>query len=533
MTEEINEISKKTLGSYVKKAADDLAFKAYDAGSASDRDKGKTNYSKAVQRLRGIKKASDKLTKEEVEQIDEISKDTKDLYIKRSSGEHRMANVATRSLTPGTKQHDYWKRKEQNRKKGLERAFKEDLELEEAIKLNSQVKIHAPGKAYHGEVGYVGEIRHGLYKSAPKKYTVDYGDRKSVQLGKENIKLHKEELEFEEDTDREQERARLHANYKKELPHIIKGIKAKTSAANLRREFGMHFKRVERAASDEYGTKYTRQHLLTVANKHLNEMLELDEARRGRPRKDGTKPEGDEDGGREHIIMQLRKVVNLRGQKKVEFNDDSKHDIDVEHAKKALARHDSMHRAADKQDYANKLAKSHASFKQTVTEAADPSTMRSDRGDVKPVTMIGADGRVKVFKHREARKPIKIGSTPKYANEQVEIEEALKGDQHKIDANKNGKVDGHDFKLLRMKKHIKEALKGAQHRLDANKNKRIDAHDFHLLRKKKEMKESSEQETLNKLYESLSEENREKFLRTLETDEGKEALLTFAREQGF
>jgi hypothetical protein len=30
--------------------------------------------------------------------------------------------------------------------------------------------------------------------------------------------------------------------------------------------------------------------------------------------------------------------------------------------------------------------------------------------------------------------------------------EALKGDQHKIDANKNGKVDGHDFKILRNQK---------------------------------------------------------------------------------
>ena len=30
--------------------------------------------------------------------------------------------------------------------------------------------------------------------------------------------------------------------------------------------------------------------------------------------------------------------------------------------------------------------------------------------------------------------------------------EELEGDQHKIDANKNGKVDGHDFKLLRGKK---------------------------------------------------------------------------------
>ena len=34
--------------------------------------------------------------------------------------------------------------------------------------------------------------------------------------------------------------------------------------------------------------------------------------------------------------------------------------------------------------------------------------------------------------------------------------EALKGDQHKIDANKNGKVDAHDFKLLRKKKGVAE-----------------------------------------------------------------------------
>jgi hypothetical protein len=36
------------------------------------------------------------------------------------------------------------------------------------------------------------------------------------------------------------------------------------------------------------------------------------------------------------------------------------------------------------------------------------------------------------------------------------INEALKGDQHKIDANKNGKVDAHDFHLLRKKKKVAE-----------------------------------------------------------------------------
>jgi len=41
-------------------------------------------------------------------------------------------------------------------------------------------------------------------------------------------------------------------------------------------------------------------------------------------------------------------------------------------------------------------------------------------------------------------------------NEETEItNEALKGNQHKIDANKNGKVDAHDFKLLRGRKKSK------------------------------------------------------------------------------
>ena len=36
------------------------------------------------------------------------------------------------------------------------------------------------------------------------------------------------------------------------------------------------------------------------------------------------------------------------------------------------------------------------------------------------------------------------------------MEEELKGNQHRIDANKNGKIDAHDFKLLRAKKNVKE-----------------------------------------------------------------------------
>jgi hypothetical protein len=37
------------------------------------------------------------------------------------------------------------------------------------------------------------------------------------------------------------------------------------------------------------------------------------------------------------------------------------------------------------------------------------------------------------------------------------MDEQLKGDQHKIDANKNNKIDAHDFKLLRSKKKVEES----------------------------------------------------------------------------
>ena len=72
--------------------------------------------------------------------------------------------------------------------------LKEEVDLDEAVKLGTKVKIHAPGKSYHDKEGRVGEIRHGLYKGAPKTYTVDH-EGGSIQLDKKNIRVAKEEVE--------------------------------------------------------------------------------------------------------------------------------------------------------------------------------------------------------------------------------------------------------------------------------------------------------------------------------------------------
>jgi len=63
---QIDEISKKTLGSYIKKAAgslDGIGHHAYEAGRRGQ--EGGKNFAKALKRIKGVGKATDKLTKEE------------------------------------------------------------------------------------------------------------------------------------------------------------------------------------------------------------------------------------------------------------------------------------------------------------------------------------------------------------------------------------------------------------------------------------------------------------------------------------
>jgi glutamyl/glutaminyl-tRNA synthetase len=87
-------------------------------------------------------------------------------------------------------------------------------------------------------------------------------------------------------------------------------------------------------------------------------------------------------------------------------------------------------------------------------------------------------------------------------------EKKLVGNQKKIDANKNGKIDSEDFKLLKSKKSGKMEVKelvGNQKKIDANKNGKIDSEDFKLLNSKKDSKKSEKKEVkewVNNLAES-------------------------------
>ena len=80
---ELDELSKKTLGSYIKKAKTDVAGQAYQLG-AKDPLKPKASWSKALGREKHIDKAVDRLTRESTEDLSEISKKTLTRYAKSS-----------------------------------------------------------------------------------------------------------------------------------------------------------------------------------------------------------------------------------------------------------------------------------------------------------------------------------------------------------------------------------------------------------------------------------------------------------------
>ena len=72
--EQIDELSKKKLASYVKSASDDRSWRSGSASAAAEQGKDKSSmihHGKSLKRRAGIEKAVDRLSKEEVEQVDE------------------------------------------------------------------------------------------------------------------------------------------------------------------------------------------------------------------------------------------------------------------------------------------------------------------------------------------------------------------------------------------------------------------------------------------------------------------------------
>jgi hypothetical protein len=110
-----------------------------------------------------------------------------------------------------------------------------------------------------------------------------------------------------------------------------------------------------------------------------------------------------------------------------------------------------------------------------------------------------------------------------------DIDEKLVGKQSKIDKNKNGKIDGEDFKLLKKgKKEVKEKLVGKQSKIDKNKNGKIDGEDFKLLKKGKKSVKMTE-ESLISFIEDIINETSDAAVKNKSVKMTEEGLVSFIR----
>ena len=159
-----------------------------------------------------------------------------------------------------------------------------------------------------------------------------------------------------------------------------------------------------------------------------------------------------------NIIYQLRKVQRLGAAFKVTWTDGTKTPVSIQHAVKAQDVYKKMMNSpgvsgAQKQRFVRKLGKDEKSFMSAIKEdmyySEDGKNGKCDYCDNAEAHSHKIDDAD--FAGGQYRKP--------------NMKEALVGKQVKLDKNRNGKLDGHDFKLIRKNKTVAEIAvsKAQQH----------------------------------------------------------------------
>ena len=145
------------------------------------------------------------------------------------------------------------------------------VELAEAHKLGDKVVITKGSES--GKTGTIGEIRAGLFKGAPKTYTVDHKDG-SIQLKKTHIKAVKEQLEIDEEND----------PYAQAEKHLDKATEAKRKGDMFSHHMHMaehhgaladwHYSKGRDAAGDKHAEKAANHEMAAHA---MKEETDIDE----------------------------------------------------------------------------------------------------------------------------------------------------------------------------------------------------------------------------------------------------------------
>jgi hypothetical protein len=178
--ESIEELSKKTLGSYVKGAMRDARYKELHGGmealSPSDPskplEKSRKFFSAAHKRQKGVARAVDRLTKEEIETIEELSKKTLGSYYNKASADsYEHSRKALDAFDKGDKEKDDYHFKKMNKREiGKMKSIARSPHTNESCVVGDSVMVQTSSGPRAGKVNDLIESKIG----------VNHGDGKGV-----------------------------------------------------------------------------------------------------------------------------------------------------------------------------------------------------------------------------------------------------------------------------------------------------------------------------------------------------------------
>lgn len=385
--EELDEISKPTLGRYINKAKDSIDLTAWRQGykEAGAGNPSRPLEKKLSKRHKGIETAVKKLTKEESEQIDELSKDTMGRYIKKAA-----TKIGTQGVTAGLKIA-----KDERSKKNFDTIGKRERGISTAVKKLTKEEQDFIDALNDADMDQIDEANYDVDHMPGQTMSASAADKQTKKVHDDwaagaaarakgraeaaKRKLAKEEVE--------------------ELDELSKDAMLKYLSANKKsdakaQEAGDYSKSVKRMRGTDLAVrKYTAKPGSKYVRVPATEEVELDEAR-GRPKKAGARdftihPKTKEklmhnnpaDMARierlqkngilqkpkteanQHVIQQLQRAkLSMRGGETINFTHGDPTHVSGTHASKLLDKYAGM-KPDEKEAFQKKIGHSHAKLK--------------------------------------------------------------------------------------------------------------------------------------------------------------------------
>jgi len=429
-SEQIDELSKPTMGRYINKAKDSIDMASYRQGhKEAHGSSSKPLEKKLTKRHKGIETAVGKLTKEESEQIDELSKDTMGRYINKAATKMGSQGVtAGLKIAADEKSSKNFKdmgKREKGIKLAVNKLTKEeqdfidslnDADLEQIDELSKKTLGSYVKKASGAEqpknvmspknvpltkiAAYQGDSETGHFGKRFNQATYDKAERlrknRSQGITRAADKLAKEEVEIAEGVTNPEikkayadllktpggspERKAAVRHYKSLRQNAVKEEADMWHVKLNGKRVSKHFDSEDRAKKfAEYGSD-TQKGKWSV-HKSMAEEVELEEGR-GRPPKEGSAAwHAKQKQASDDMValgMQLRKAKSMN--KKVRFMDNKEHEISANHADRFEDHMAARRTTQEKAAFQKQAHKSHAEFVKAVSAPVPKSS--KDTGEI-------------------------------------------------------------------------------------------------------------------------------------------------------